>query len=655
MYESLFQPIKVGPLTIPNRIVRSAHSTALPLKRLIAYHEARAVGGVGMSTLEATSVHLSSPAMRSIIPLHDDAVIDFYKELSTALKPHGMKMLQQIYHPGSARAPGKGTTQISASPIPNPIAGGIPIEMTPSMIEEMVQAFADAARRCRDGGLDGVDIHASSGYLIEQFLSPANNIRTDEYGGSLENRMRFLMEIIHAIRQEVGNDICVGIRLPNEEYIPGGLTAEDNAEIAKIVEPHVDYISLHMGSYWRFHKLLSPMDDPLGHEMPANEPITTQLTKPTIVVGRIMTLDQANTIVTEGQADMVSMVRALIADPGLVNKAKQGNTDLIRPCIGSNFGCVGQIMSTGKLGCVVNVAAAKETEVTFEPSEKPKSIEKILIVGGGPAGLEAARTAAILGHDVHLHEATKQLGGQVTIAASAPHRSDIGAITKWLESEMERLEINVTLNSIVDPDLVAEINPDRIILATGSTPRSDGFQLTTPIAPLKGFELDHVYSSWDVLGFGGRVTTEGPAVVFDDTGTFEAISVADSLLDRGMQVTLVSRYESLGASLPYPPATVEAAKERLMSQNFDFIGGHYIQAITQDEVMIGVPFTERKRRLQANTVALISYNHPNRELGDYLAGQITEAKPKIHTIGDASGTNGIQAAIHQAANLIRSL
>ncbi len=655
MYESLFQPIKVGPLTIPNRIVRSAHSTALPLKRLIAYHEARAVGGVGMSTLEATSVHLSSPAMRSIIPLHDDAVIDFYKELSTALKPHGMKMLQQIYHPGSARAPGKGTTQISASPIPNPIAGGIPIEMTPSMIEEMVQAFAAAARRCRDGGLDGVDIHASSGYLIEQFLSPANNIRTDEYGGSLENRMRFLMEIIHAIRQEVGNDICVGIRLPNEEYIPGGLTAEDNAEIAKIVEPHVDYISLHMGSYWRFHKLLSPMDDPLGHEMPANEPITTQLTKPTIVVGRIMTLDQANTIVTEGQADMVSMVRALIADPGLVNKAKQGNTDLIRPCIGSNFGCVGQIMSTGKLGCVVNVAAAKETEVTFEPSEKPKSIEKILIVGGGPAGLEAARTAAILGHDVHLHEATKQLGGQVTIAASAPHRSDIGAITKWLESEMERLEINVTLNSIVDPDLVAEINPDRIILATGSTPRSDGFQLTTPIAPLKGFELDHVYSSWDVLGFGGRVTTEGPAVVFDDTGTFEAISVADSLLDRGMQVTLVSRYESLGASLPYPPATVEAAKERLMSQNFDFIGGHYIQAITQDEVMIGVPFTERKRRLQANTVALISYNHPNRELGDYLAGQITEAKPKIHTIGDASGTNGIQAAIHQAANLIRSL
>ncbi len=655
MYEQLFQPIHVGPITIPNRIVRSAHSTALPLKRLIAYHEARAVGGVGMSTLEATGVHLSSPAMRSIIPLHDDSVINFYKELSSALKPHGMKMLQQIYHPGSARGPGKGTTQISSSAIPNPHVGGIPVEMTISMIEEMVEAFAAAARRCRDGGLDGIDIHASSGYLIEQFLSPANNIRTDNYGGSLENRMRFLMQIIEAIREEVGNDICVGIRLPNEEYIPGGLTAQDNAEIAKIVEPHVDYISLHMGSYWRFHKLLSPMDDPLGHEMPANEPITKQLTKPTIVVGRIMTLDHAETIVKDGQADMVSMVRALIADPGLVNKAKQGQSDLIRPCIGSNFGCVGQIMSTGKLGCVVNIAAAQETEITFEPTGKPASAEKILIVGGGPAGLEAARTAAILGHEVHLHEATKQLGGQVAIAASAPHRADIGAITRWLETEMERLDVNVTLNSLVDPDLIDEINPDRIVLATGSTPRDDGFQLTTPISPLKGFDLKHVYSSWDIFGFGGKVTTQGPAVVFDDTGTFEAISVADALLEQGMHVTLVSRYESLGASLPYPPATVEAAKERLMSQNFDFIGGHYVQGITEDEVMIGVPFTERKRRLNANTVALITYNHPNRDLGDYLTEQLPEMETRIHTVGDASGTNGIQAAIHQAANLIRSL
>ncbi len=655
MYENLFEPIEVGPITIPNRIVRSAHSTALPLKRLIAYHEARAVGGVGMSTLEATGVHLSSPAMRSIIPLHDDSVVPFYKELTEALRPHGMKMLQQIYHPGSARAPGKGTFQISASAIPNPIAGGIPTEMTIPMIEEMVEAFAAAARRCRDGGLDGIDVHASSGYLIEQFLSPATNIRTDHYGGSLENRMRFLMEIIHAIRAEVGTDICVGIRLPNEEYIPGGLTAEDNAEIAKIVEPYVDYISLHMGSYWRFHKLLSPMDDPLGHEMPSNEPITKVIEKPTIVVGRIMTLDHASSIVEEGQGDMVSMVRALIADPGLVNKAKNGNSELIRPCIGSNFGCVGQIMSSGKLGCVVNVAAAKESEVSFEPEGKTKTPEKILIVGGGPGGLEAARTAAIRGHEVHIHEATKQLGGQVSIAATAPHRSDLGAITSWLANEMERLEVNVRVNSLVDPDTVRELRPDRVIIATGSTPRRDGFQLTTPVSPLRGYDLEHVYTSWDVFGFGGRANIASPAVVFDDTGTFEAISVADQLLQEGAKVTMVSRYESLGASLPYPPATVEAAKERLMSQDFDFVGSHYLQAITEDEVLIGVPFTERRRALEAKMVVIVTYNHPNRELADCLIEEIPELNGKVHLVGDVSGTNGVQAAIHQAANLTRSI
>ena len=655
MYDHIFQPIDVGPMTIPNRIVRSAHSTALPLKRLIAYHEARAVGGVGMSTLEATGVHLSSPAMRSIIPLHEDTVVPFYQELTDALRPHGMKMLQQIYHPGSARAPGKGTTQVSASAIPNPLVGGTPIEMTIPMIDEMIEAFAKAAKRCRDGGLDGVDIHASSGYLIEQFLSPANNIRSDKYGGSLTNRMRFLMEIIEAIRDEVDHDICIGIRLPNEEYIPGGLTAEDNAEIARIVEPHVDYISLHMGSYWRFHKLLSPMDDPLGHEMPANEPIIKQLTKPTIVVGRIMTLDHAESIVESGQADMVSMVRALIADPGLVNKAKQGNSELIRPCIGSNFGCVGQIMSTGKLGCVVNVAAAQETEVSFEPEGISRTPEKILVVGGGPAGLEAARTAAIRGHDVHLHEATKQLGGQVAIAASAPHRSDLGAITSWLAAEMERLEINVTMNSLVDPEVIASLNPDRIIVATGSTPRKDGFQLTTPISPLTGFDQKHVYTSWDVFGYGGRANFDSPAIVFDDTGTFEAISVADKLLEQGIKVTMVSRYESLGASLPYPPATVDAAKERLMSQDFDFIGGHYMQAITEDEVLIGVPFTERIRALRANMVVLVTYNHPNRDLAEYILKENSHLEGKVHLVGDVSGTNGVQAAIHQAANLTRSI
>lgn len=649
-YEHVFTPLAVGPLTLKNRIVRSAHGTLMTGERLIAYHEARAAGGVALSTLEATGVHGNAP---SLIPLHSDDCIPFYRELSTRMRPYGMAMLQQIYHPGSATRPKKAATQVSASAIPNPMVGGIPTEMTVAEIAEMVEAFGAAARRCKEGGLDGVDLHASSGYLIEQFLSPANNTREDEYGGSLANRMRFLMEILQSIRDAVGTDWCVGIRLPNEEYIPGGLAPEDIAEIARVVEPFVDYVSLHMGSYWRFYKLLAPMDEPLANEMPANARITSGLTTPTMVVGRIMTLDDAERIVADGAADMISMVRALIADPDLVNKSQRGEADLVRPCIGSNIGCVGQLMSTGVLSCVVNVAAAQETTVSFEPQGPAPVRKRVLVVGGGPAGLEAARTAALRGHEVHLYEATRRLGGQVAIAATAPHRSDIGAITEWLTNEVERLGVHIRLSTMVDPDVVAELAPDEVILATGVSPRRDGFQLTTPIHPVPGHDLPHVFTSWDVFGFGGRATLAGPALVYDDTGTFEAISVADALLEAGLAVTMVGRHEAVGATLPYPPATVAAARERLMSGAFDFIGGHHLREIRPDAVDIGVAFTDRVRTVPASTVVIVTYGHPNRELGEYLA---VEPGPwTVHRVGDVTGTNGVLPAIHQAAQVARSL
>ena len=408
-----------------------------------------------------------------------------------------------------------------------------------------------------------------------------------------------------------------------------------------------------MGSYWRFYKLLAPMDEPLANEMPANARITAGLTKPTMVVGRIMTLDDAEQIVADGAADMISMVRALIADPELVSKSQRGDAHLVRPCIGSNIGCVGQLMSTGVLSCVVNVSAAQETAVSFEPPGPAPERRRVLVVGGGPAGLEAARTAALRGHEVHLYEATRRLGGQVTIAATAPHRSDIGAITEWLSGEVERLGVTIRLNTMVDPDVVAEVDPDDVIIATGVSPRRDGFQLSTPVTPVPGHDLPHVFTSWDVFGFGGRATLTGPAVVYDDTGTFEAISVADALLAAGLEVTMVGRQDAIGATLPYPPATVAAAKERLMSGAFDFVGGHHLRAIRPDEVEIGVPFTDRVRTVPASTVVIVTYGHPNRELAEYLTAE--PGHWRIHRIGDVTGTNGILPAIHQAAATARAI
>ena len=647
LYDNIFQPIDVGGVTIKNRIVRSPHGTGLQGEALIAYHEARAKGGVGMSTVEATGVHPSAP---SGIKLFSDDCIPLLESLANRVHPHGMKMFHQLYHNGASNAAMPETW--SASPIPNPMSGVIPVEMTKTMIDDVVGAFGAAARRVRDAGMDGVDIHASSGYLIHEFLSPALNKRTDDYGGSPDNRLRFLLEVIAAVRDAVGDaKFAVGVRLPNDDHVPGGLTPELNAQIAAAVDPLVDYVSLHMGAYWRFHKLIAPADDPLGVEMAANKVITRVTSKPTIVVGRIMTMDHASAIVDSGEADMVSMVRALIADPELVNKARRREEHKIRPCIGSNMGCVGQLMSVGRLSCVVNVAAGKEETVTAEPEQPASSGKRVLVVGGGPAGLEFARSAAIRGHDVQLFEAMSVLGGQVTMAASAPKRGDLGAITAWLIDEVETLGVDVHLNSMVDSELVKQIAPDEVVIATGTTPRADGFQISTPAAAVPGFDLPHVYSSWDLLGFGDITNIEGPAVVFDDTGSFEAISVADVLLNAGVPVTMVSRNDSIGQNLPFPPVTAGAARERLYSGEFDFIGGHYLREVNPQEVEIGVLFTPRSRRLAARTVVIVGYNEPNRELADTLAAD----GYRPHLIGDVRGRSSIMTAIHGAAALARTI
>jgi hypothetical protein len=273
----------------------------------------------------------------------------------------------------------------------------------------------------------------------------------------------------------------------------------------------------------------------------------------------------------------------------------------------------------------------------------------ILVVGGGPAGLEFARTAALRGHTVEVHEATNRLGGKVAMAATAPHREDVGAITSWLADEVERLQVEVHLNSVVDEERVSNISPDEVVIATGTTPRVDGYQVSTPSTRIEGFDQPHVFTSWDLFGRGRPVHIQSPAVVFDDTGSFEAISVAELLLERGARVTMISRLESVGQNLPYPPVTVGAARERLFSGDFDFIGGHYLRDITTTDVHVGVLFTDRDRAIPARTVVLVTYNQPNRELADVLAAKGV----RVHLIGDVRGRNSLMSAIHGAAKLGR--
>lgn len=645
-YENLFQPLRIGNCTVPNRIARTAHSTGTSGNDLITYHEERAKNGLGLTIIEIAGVQQNSATS---IPVFTDRVLPFYRELSERMHTYGTKVFQQLWHGGAAY--GRAGQPISASAVPAPSVNIVPKPMSTAMIAETVAAFAAAAARCREGGLDGVELHGAHGYLIGQFLSPATNLRDDEYGGSLENRTRFVVEILRAIRSEVGAGFPVGVRLSGTDFIEGGIDAAEASAIATHLEPLVDFLDISMGSYWRFHKFLSTLDDPLGYEIPTSEQITRSLRVPTIVTGRIMTLDHAVHLVDSGVADMVSMVRAMVADPYLIKKSREGREAEIRPCIGTSMGCVAQLMTTGRLQCVVNVAAGKEANVAFETPAPAAVRKKVLVIGGGPAGLEAARTAALRGHEVHLYEMTPHLGGQLRIAASAPHRADLAALTSFLAAEILRLGVQIHLRVPVDPDFVVAQRPDAVIVATGSTPRRNGFQLSSPSIPVPGGSLPHVFTVWDVLGFGANPTIGRQAVVFDDTATFEAISATDALLRAGAKVTVVSRLEQLGATIPYPPATVEASRERLLGAGVAFIPSMALREVTPTHVIVRGIGNDLVRSLAADTVVIATYHEPNSDIAQYLRN----AGLEVYLVGNVTGTDTIQAAVHGAAAIAREL
>lgn len=648
-YQTVFEPLEIKNVKLRNRVARGAHNVGLPWvdtsDDFIAYHEARAKGEVALSVLGIAGVHRLSP---TTIPVMTDAVIPGYEKLVSRIEPHGMKLFQQLWHGGPARSfPPE--QPWSASDRPNPTVGVVPRPMTKAMIGEVVECFATAARRCKAGGIHGVELHAAHGYLIAQFLSPATNVREDDYGGSLENRTRFLREILAAVRGEVGDDYPVGIRLSSDEQVYGGLTARDTLEIAKLVEPSIDFLDLSFSGYYRFDQMFATMDSVLGYELPASGLIGRQMSVPVIVTGRIMTLDVAENILASGAADMVSMVRPLVADPELVKKSRLGQAAEVRPCIGTNEGCLGQFFTSGRMGCVVNPTVTRESTVSFDPADRVAAPKHVVVVGGGPGGLEAARNLAIRGHRVDLYEMTRQLGGQVRIAAAAPHRSDIGVIASFLASEVQRVGVSVHLGQFADPDFIRELEPDEVIIAAGSTPRDDGFQAFDPARQLSKQELARISSSWQLLGFGGRLTVGETALVYDDTGGYEAISAAEALLAAGATVKVATRHDSLGGTTLHHPSVVFPALGRLAKGGVEVIPVCTIKSIDGDRVTLRLIHGAAERHVTAQTIVAVGYNTPNRENADGLA----DAPFPVHVIGDASGTRTLTAAIEQGSSLGR--
>src|SRR6266852_3118445 len=437
-YQYLFTPIRIGQTVIPNRIAFSAHLTNLaeenlPGPRLTAYYVERARGGCGLIITEEQSVHPSDWAYQPLIHGFDPRVVPAYRRLTRAVHDYDTRIFAQINHNGmQASSIYSRRPVLGPSPLPDPIHREMCKEIGPEEIAEIVRGYALVARHVREGGFDGAELQSSHSSLMRQFFSPYYNRRGDAYGGSLENRMRFALEVIHAVRAEVGRDFTLGIRLCGDELIPAGLTLDDVREIARRLEAtgQLDYINTSIGEFHNLYMVEGSMHTPPGYQLFISAGLREVVKLPVFCTGRIKDPVQAERILREGLADMVGVVRGQICDPEFTRKAREGRTESIRLCISCNQYCIGRMGLNLSLGCIQTPATGNEQRFPVINNPHIPGVQKrrptILIVGGGPAGMQAAKVAAQRGFRVKLYERQRELGGQINLLVRVPNRVEFG-------------------------------------------------------------------------------------------------------------------------------------------------------------------------------------------------------------------------------------
>lgn len=647
-------PIRIKDVQIKNRVVRSAHGTNIGRGELnddlIAYHLQRAKGGVGLTFVEYCSVHPSnySPQLQS----WDDSIIPRYRKLMDAVKDHGMTVFQQLSH-GGLIYPGVDGVAWSASAVTSPITGSVALAMNKDRIDTIVDAFAKAAVRCVEGGIQGIEVHFANGYLVQQFLSQLTNRRTDEYGGSHENRMRFGREILRAIRAVTPEGYPLGIRL-SDQHAAGGLDAEEAAVMAQELEAEglIDFVHGALGSYHSLPRMLPGMDYPVGSMMPVSSDVLGAVKDIVRIVtpSRIRTLEEADQLLRDGIADMVTIQRAHIADPMLVKKTLEGRVDEVRPCIACNQGCVGGLLSpASRLGCAVNPAVGFEQTLSEDLIQRAETQQRVLVVGGGPGGMEAARVAALQGHRVTLAEAAPVLGGLIEVAKRAPKLYVLGDFTSWLEREIYRLGVEVRLSTYMEADDILAEQWDAVILATGSMPRMDGVQCANPGEPARGMDAPHVMSSIDLLtGNGPQQGTS--ALIFDDVGHYEALAAAEVLIDRGFSVTLATRFSQLTPTVE-TWTRVDPTLERLLKGDFTVRTRQQLVEVREGESVLKPLQGTREETVAADVVIMVLARDPLNGLAEELHGKAG----KLVVIGDALTPRDLQAAVREGHLAARAL
>ncbi len=552
-FDALFQPITLNKLTIRNRIVSTAHAEVyaedggMTTERYVRYYEEKAKGGVGLAICGGSSpVSIDSPhSWWKSVNVSTDRIVPYFRNLSDAMHKHGAKIMIQLTHMGRrTRWDGADWPNlITPSGVREPVHRGTAKTIEIEDIQRVIHDFAQAVRRVKEGGLDGAEISAAHQHLIDQFWSPRTNHRTDEYGGSLENRLRFGMQVFEAIRNEVGRDFCVGLRMCGDEFHEDGLSHEDLKEIARAYSDSglVDFISV-VGSGADTHNTIANVipnmaypPEPFLHLAAG---IKEVVSVPVMHAQNIKDPVQAQRILKEGYVDMVGMTRAHIADPYLVTKIREGRVDQIRQCVGANY-CIDRQYQGLDVLCVQNAATSREQTMPHV-FEKASRRRRVAVVGGGPAGMEAARVCAERGHEVILFERQNELGGQITIASKAPVRDQMAGITRWMNMELKRLGVEIRLGTAATPELLDELDAEIVVLATGGTPN---LQEHAKWGAADGL----VISSWDILT--GKVVPAKNVLVYDAISQFAGVTCADFLAAKGSLVELVTPDVRVGDDL----------------------------------------------------------------------------------------------------------
>lgn len=529
MLENMFKPLKINKMEIKNRFVVSGMVTCyanpdhMANEKFIAYHEAKAKGGYGLIITEDYLISPEAGGFLNLFGLWNDELVESHRKLTERVHAAGGKIVCQIYHAGrEAKLEHSKTGEIYApSAIKDPTQPTTPRELTVEEIKNYVVKFAETAAAAKKAGFDGVEIHGGHGYLLNQFMSPFSNRRSDEYGGSLTNRMRFPLEVVKAVREAVGPDYPLLFRMSSQEYVEDGLTIEESKAIAIMLEKaSIDCINCSQGIYTTRWLITPPSYVTNGWAVDNAAEIKKVVNIPVTTVGRITDPIMADSILASGKADLVVMARASLADPDMPNKAKEGRYEDIHYCIGCIQGCSGENGKGNPIRCLVNPRTGMENVYNITPVEKPK---KILVAGGGVAGCEAAVVAAQRGHKVTLYEASDRLGGQWNLASIPPSRGAYSTVVNWHRTQMRKLGVEVKLNTSLTKELAMQEQPDAIIVATGSKPFKP---------PIKGAELPHVVFAHDVLRgkveLGKDVVVIGGGLVGSETAEHFSIHKPES-------------------------------------------------------------------------------------------------------------------------------